>query len=82
MLILSMTMDFSAHRRAVRESFERPPHAFVNDCVHVVGQVRQEKVQILIARVTAVSPIGGWTSRRILVDRMRLGWWQFGQDRF
>jgi hypothetical protein len=29
MLILSMTTDFNAHRRAVTESFDLPPHALL-----------------------------------------------------
>ena len=66
--ILSMTTDFDADRRAVRESFDRPTQAFAGDCDQRWRQFGHWNVRMRMARVTAVSPTGGWTSRRILVD--------------
>lgn len=79
-LILSMTTDFNAHRRAVRESFDRPTQAFAGDCDQRWRQFGHWNVRMRMARVTAVSPTGGWTSRRILVDRTRPRWAQPGHS--
>ena len=77
MLILSMTTDLNAHRRAAVESSDRPTRALFGVWDQRPRRSGQVKVRMRIAKVTAVRQIGdgraggSWWIGRVLVARSR-----------